>query len=196
MVLVDRPLTQKHPDHGVVHSDNYAGGRQLAEHLLKKGHRKFACLSVPTEHIPSIECRIKGFEEFLIENGVKKEAIDKVVGELNYESGYALMNKILSDEDRPTAVFACSDIMAWGALEAVKKTTLRIPEDIAICGYDNIYFSEIIEPNLTTVNQMKHMSGVVAMSILLDYENIERLGLSMQNNTIILETELVERETT
>jgi|LGOV01.1.fsa_nt_gb LacI family transcriptional regulator len=196
MVLIDRPLKINNSRYGNVHSDNNMGGMQLAEHLLEKGHKRFACLMVPFENIPSIENRINGFEKFLVENGILNENIIKVEGKLTYESGFELMNEILSMDQRPTAIFACSDIMAWGALEAVKKEKLNIPKDIAIAGFDNIYFSKILEPQLTTVNQMKYKSGVIAMKMLLDFNSIEQMGIPIINNTIILETELIVRETT
>lgn len=195
-VIVDRPLSVEQSKFGVVFADNSEGACQLAKHLFEKGHRRFACLTAPYDDIPSVKHRINGFKKYLIENGINDEDILFLNGKLRYKSGYELMNELLEIKNRPTAVFACSDIMAWGALEAAKKAHLNIPKDIAIAGFDNIYYSEILDPMLTTVNQPKSETGEIAMQMLLDRLNKSNNRKIIRTHSVILDTELIIREST
>ncbi len=195
-VIVDRPLSVEQSKFGVVYADNNKGSRQLAKHLLDQGHRTFACLTAPYDDIPSVKQRIKGFKGYLIENGIQDEDILLINGNLKYESGFELMTALLKAKNRPTAVFACSDIMAWGALEAAKKAHLRVPEDIAIAGFDNIYYSEILDPMLTTVHQPKSETGEISMQMLLDKLNQSNTKKIVRTHRVILDTELIIRKST
>lgn len=195
-VIVDRPLSVEQSKFGVVYADNSKGSCQLAKHLFDQGHRKFACLTAPYDDIPSVKLRISGFKKYLIEHGIKDEDIILMNGKLRHQSGFKLMNELLEIKNRPTAVFACSDIMAWGALEAAKKAHLKVPQDIAIAGFDNIYYSEILDPMLTTVHQPKSESGEISMQMLLDKVNQSNTKKIVRTHRVILDTKLIIREST
>ena len=100
------------------------------------------------------------------------------------------MNKILSQDNLPTAVFCCNDVMALGAISAIGEKGLRVPEDISIIGYDNIHASRFYSPPLTTVHQSKSRLGVQAVNLLFERINHK----SDQKEKIEIHPELVVRK--
>jgi HTH-type transcriptional repressor purR len=100
------------------------------------------------------------------------------------------MNKILSQDNLPTAVFCCNDVMALGAISAIGEKGLRVPEDISIIGYDNIHASRFYSPPLTTVHQSKSRLGVQAVNLLFERINHK----SDQKEKIEIYPELVVRK--
>lgn len=100
------------------------------------------------------------------------------------------MNKILAQEELPTAVFCCNDVMALGAISAIGEKGLCVPEDISVIGYDNIHASRFYSPPLTTVHQSKSRLGVRALTLLF-----ERITQPNNQQTIIeMHPELVVRK--
>ena len=101
----------------------------------------------------------------------------------NSASGYDMMKKILSMKNRPTAVFAASDAIAIGAMRALKKHGYRIPEDVSIIGFDDIYISGYMEPALTTVHIPRHYMGRLAVKRLISViEGGEHYAINIQIN--------------
>jgi len=100
------------------------------------------------------------------------------------------MKKILNIEDRPTAVFAVSDLLAIGALKEINSNGLHVPNDIAVVGFDKIDFSNMTNPTLTTIAQLMHKMGTIAAKMLIDQIKGETV------ESIILDHELVIREST
>lgn len=193
-VIADRPLNIKNYEANLVYADNIKSSYQLAKHLIKKGHQSFAYIAGPRE-VLNVQKRIFGFSKGLKDSGFSEEKNVILYGEFNYENGFKLMNKILELKPHPTAVFALSDITAWGALESAKAKGLNIPEDIAIAGFDNVYFSKLLNPSLTTIHQPKYELGRVAVNILIKKLNNMKKGL-MKKNEIILESKLILRNST
>ncbi len=188
MVIVDRPIKLKSKYAGVVFADNYVGSHEVAEHLFTNKKRKYICMAGP-KNVPNVQKRIKGFVDGLEEYGISKEKIDVVYGKFNHKSGHDLMQILLNKFQMPMSIFICSDIMAWGAIEAIKDNK-KIPEDISIVGFDNIYFSELLNPPLTTVNQPKSELGLKAVQLLFNIINGKE-----SSKEIILKTNLVIRKT-
>ena len=116
-------------------------------------------------------------------------------GDFKYDSGYALAKEIIRESKKPLALFASNDLMAWGAVEAIKELDFRIPEDISIVGYDNIFIAKLIVPSLTTVNQKKYEAGRTAMEAL--FNKIKRVldDEEQVNHIVELQTELIIRQT-
>ena len=107
------------------------------------------------------------------------------------EDGYRIMRELLELKDKPTAVFAYSDLLAIGALKAIKEAKINIPKDIALVGYDDIEFSEFLEPPLTTVHQPRYRIGEEGAKILINrIENKDSEGL----HQIVLKPNLVVRK--
>lgn len=192
-VIVDRPCTLKGDKLGIVYTDNIIGSSQVAQHLLHKGHIQFACIAGPPE-VPNVRSRIEGFMGELKRAGVAIEAIPVVYGDFKFDSGFSHMQELLTRVPRPTAVFVCNDLMAWGALEAAKEKGMRIPEDVAISGFDDVYFASLVNPALTTVRQPRRAVGEIAMEVMLDLINGDRDSPSEIRE--VLQSELVVRQST
>ena len=189
MVIVDRPIKLSSEHAGVVFADNYIGSHEVAEHLLKNNKRKYICMAGP-KNVPNVKKRITGFVDGLKEHGILKEEIEIIYGEFKHQSGHDLMKTLLNKYKNPMSIFICSDIMAWGAIEAIKNNR-KIPEDISIVGFDNIYFSELLNPPLTTVNQPKFELGHKSVKLLFNIIKNKKTS-----KEIILSTNLVIRKTT
>ena len=109
---------------------------------------------------------------------------------LSFENGQHAMKKILNLQDRPTAVFAVSDLLAIGALKEINVTGLHVPNDIAVVGFDKIDFSNMTNPTLTTIAQPMQRMGNVAARMLIEKIKGEEV------ESIFLDHELVIREST
>jgi LacI family transcriptional regulator len=190
-VIVDRPFYIPNPNVSVVYVDNYKGSAQLAEYLLAKGHRRFACISGPPE-VHNVKERLEGFLHEIRQAGIPDRGCLVKYGEFKYQTGFDLMENILVSGFEPTAVFAGNDLMAWGALDAIKEAQLSAPQDIAIAGFDNVYFSSFLTPTLTTVEQPKFKMGQIAMKMLI--ETMKRGDEKRQTGRVMLSCELIPRD--
>ncbi|MBN2218949.1 MAG: LacI family DNA-binding transcriptional regulator [Kosmotogaceae bacterium] len=196
MVILDRHLKIENPLIDVVYTNNFKGSAQLARHLLDKGHKRFACISGPKD-VPSAVRRLQGFCSELEKNGINGKNLKIYFGGFKYEDGFKIMKQyILKLKIRPTAVFAGNDMMAWGAIEAAKQHGLKIPEDIAIAGFDNVLYSSLVIPAMTTVDQPKYEAGRTAMKLLLEKIIRKQNGEFVNTRKIELDSHLVVREST
>ena len=143
------------------------GAFAVTSHLVAQGHRRIATI-VGSQHLANGERRVAGYRRALAEHGLPFEEALLRWGDWSESSGYAGMNDLLSDGPRPTAVFAANDLMAVGAMLAAKVAGLRIPEDIAIAGYDNVALAHLVMPPLTTLDQHPRQIGNAAARLLLD----------------------------
>lgn len=141
------------PDRSIpaVDVDNAFAAKKAVRYLVDLGHTKIGLmLHAPAEYIASRDRRI-GFEEALAEAGVAREPDWIVQANFTPESGEAAMEQLLTGEDRPTAVFATSDTIAIGGMMAARRAGLKIPDDIAFIGFDDIPMARYQEPPLSTV---------------------------------------------
>lgn len=168
MLAADLPvvLIENHvPDQPLpcVLGDNYEAGYTVTRHLLDLGHRSLAILRGPTKY-SSLTDRLRGAFAAAGEAGVLVPPDllpDPVSG--HPKKGYVQMRGILKGDTRPTAVVAVSDKTAIGAIEAIKEAGLRIPEDIAIVGIDDVVESAFTDPPLTTFRIPRNTMGIIAM---------------------------------
>ncbi|MFB8032449.1 LacI family DNA-binding transcriptional regulator [Streptomyces sp. NPDC056004] len=132
-----------------VRPENRAGAAALARTLVGLGHRSFAVLTGPPE-LTTVSDRLTGFRQGLAEAGI---GLGRVVeGTFTRDGGYAAALRLLAcDGPRPTCVFAVTDVMAVGALAALKEAGLRVPEDVSLAGFDDIPLVRELSPALTTV---------------------------------------------
>src|SRR4030095_10204652 len=139
--LIGRDFRHPHADLGM--ADNLKGGYDATRHLIDLGHRRIGFIGVSLTQSTRLR-RFQGYLEALNEHGVPVEeklivggrrGSDQMPGLCTEEMGYNGMMKLLSSKKRPTAVFARNDFTAMGALNAIKRAGLRVPEDIAIVGY-------------------------------------------------------------
>jgi LacI family transcriptional regulator len=142
------------PEDGVnsVDCDNVSGATAATRHLLDLGHRRIGFIAGPDDSSNARDRR-RGYEVALRAAGVAVDASLIAPGRFEEDGGAAAMETLLCLADRPTAVFAANDMMALGALDALRDAGLRVPEDIALVGFDDIPTARYIAPRLTTVHQ-------------------------------------------
>jgi len=177
-------------DADIILIDNFTGAYNLTKHLLKHGHRKIAVITGPEDNTDSIE-RLRGYKTALIDLGIEPTQVLIFQGDFTEKSGYEAMRLITSLSERPTAVFALNDDMAIGAMMYAKKSGLKIPDDIAIAGFDDIPMASYIHPSLTSVHVPIDKVGILAAEKLLN--RIEGKSDAKFSKTT-LETTLIVRE--
>lgn len=187
VVTADR-LTPELKADSVV-ADNRAGGHMAALHLLGLGHRCIGYIERP-EHLAHIEDRLTGFREILHQWNVEVPNELCVRGGFRLEDGVRAGRALLTLPNRPTAVFAYNDIMAIGALQAAKELHVRVPDDLAIVGFDDIPMASYLTPALTTIRLPKYRIGALAAEILLGRVRGEIEGPQRRE---VLEVELIVR---
>jgi LacI family transcriptional regulator len=151
-------------------SDDYEGARLTVEHLMSLGHRRIAHTTQPSgqlrrPHVLSHTARLEGYREAMLAAGQEPDVIETSYSE---EGGYTAARIALTRPKPPTAIFAGADNAAFGVLRAAEEMGLRIPEDLSVTGYDNIYASSIGRVSLTTVDQSGHHTGELSAQLLLD----------------------------
>lgn len=193
VVIVDRPSFSDADNFVFIFSDNYSGASLVADKLLSKKYDKFACIAGP-EMVPNANARLQGFVDRLVDLNVEKDSIIVSRAEFTFDNGFSEMSMILESTNRKErlGVFVCSDIAAWGALEAVKLQDLRIPEDVGIIGYDDITFAKYLHPGLTTIKNPMAEMGKLSARFVLD---LLRVDATISCNSIVLGSSLVERGT-
>ncbi|OLN22033.1 LacI family transcriptional regulator [Domibacillus antri] len=169
--------------------DNISGARKATEYLISLGHKKIGMITGPLNVVLGRD-RLKGFSQAMARHDLPVEPSLVQEGNFTYDSGYNMMLKFLALSNPPTAVFAANDEMAFGAVKAVKDRRMRVPEDISVIGFDDIEFSSIFEPPLTTISQPTFEIGTTAMELLLKLINEDELT----RNQYILEDKLIERQ--
>jgi LacI family transcriptional regulator len=165
VVAMDRDYPDLKMD--VVITDNLQGGRLATQHLIGLGHQRIACITGPSKVNLSAQ-RVTGYIQSLQEAGLGFDKDLIISGDFHPESGQAAAYQLLSMQDPPTAIFACNDMMAIGVLRACMELGRRIPQDLALVGYDDIELASYTTPSLTTIQQPKKEMGVTALKYLLD----------------------------
>lgn len=169
--------------------DNVSSARKATDYLIQLGHRRIGTISGPLDSVLGQD-RLKGFYQAMARHSLSIDPVLVQEGHFNYESGFNLMKKFLALNRMPTGVFAANDEMALGAIRAIRKMNLRVPDDISVIGFDDIHFSSIFEPALTTISQPAFEIGSKAMELLIMLLDKKRIG----KNQYILDDSLVIRE--
>lgn len=170
--IANKPYVFVHRQFAAAHQysvtpDEIYGARLAVGHLVRLGHRRIGYVSGP-EHYYASQDRFAGYRIELEDAGVAVDPSLVAVGDWEMESGYAAMQSLLRQTPRPTAVFAGNDTMAVGAIYAIQDAGLRVPEDVAVVGYDDIEISAIFRPALTTVTLPCYEMGAASAQMLLD----------------------------
>lgn len=171
--------------------DNKAAGFLVGQHLIEMGHERFAYISLSSDRISGNK-RLTGLQEALKAANIPQDRLLIEKGDCTLESGYAAAKRLLSLNPRPTAIFAGNDRMAIGAMSCATDMKLKLPEDVAVCGFDDTELSRIFSPQLTTVMQPLTEYGVIAATQLLAAINGDQTD--MQN--LIIPFELKRRKST
>ena len=173
-----------------VFANNYMGGCQAAQHLIELGHRRIAFISGPMNLLSSRQ-RYRGYYDTLIKNGMKVEKGLFKEGTLTYEKGYKATLELLEEGKEFTAIFCSNDLMAFGAMRAIQDKGGKIPQDYSIVGFDDMHFSSISNPRLTTVAQpVKEM----AFRAFIAFKDQISGELSQEKKHQFLDTQLIARE--
>ena len=191
LVVID-PMNIPSQDMVSVGSTNFRGGQAAARHLVDLGHRRIAYLGGRA----AAECsqaRLAGLRSALEAAGITlPEEYVLSTPDFHYQDGHDATPQLLSLAERPTAIFAASDELARGAIEAARSVGLFVPEDLSIVGFDDTEIARIASPPLTTIRQPLQEMGAVALRTVL------RLvaGEKIDSNHVELATELVVRAST
>jgi LacI family transcriptional regulator len=150
-----------------VHSDDRRGTAMAASYLLDKGHVRIGFINGPLDTGPAGR-RQAGYLDALQERGIKADKSLIVSGPFTRVGGYAGLPKLLDSKNPPTAVLCANDLVAIGALDLARHRDLRVPEDIAIIGFDDIEAASLVSPPLTTVVNPAREIGHACARLLLD----------------------------
>ncbi len=186
-VVADRELDTAGLDCVVV--DNAKGGQLATSHLLGLGHRRVGCIAGPSLLAPSAG-RTEGYRQALKEAGIPVDDSLVLAGDFRPQSGYEAARQLLALDSPPSAIFACNDMMAMGALCALNDAGLQVPRDISVVGFDDISLASFTVPRLTTIAQPSYEMGLLAAELL-----IQRLRHpTAPAKRKLLSPELIERD--
>ncbi|MFD8642786.1 LacI family DNA-binding transcriptional regulator [Streptomyces zaomyceticus] len=164
-VIVD-PAGDPEPDVPSVGSANWSGGVAATRHLVELGHRRIAIITGPEDVLCSL-ARLDGYRSALGMAGLESDPALIRFGDFHVEGGHTHALDLLRRPDRPTAIFAGSDLQALGVMEAARVCGLRVPEDLSVVGYDDVMIARWSSPALTTVHQPLRQMGEEAVQMLL-----------------------------
>jgi LacI family transcriptional regulator len=156
-----------------VGSNNLAGARAIAHHVLDCGHRKVALIGGPPRLWTS-EQRLAGFRESLAAAGLDPDGAPYLAGDYSERSGYLAATQLLAGDpaQRPTAILCANDLMAIGVMRFCRERGISIPEQLSITGFDDISNAEFLLPSLSTVAQPAHEMGQAAAELLLHHTGV------------------------
>jgi DNA-binding LacI/PurR family transcriptional regulator len=169
--------------------DNVASARLATEHLILLGHTQIAMITNGPLMYTAATDRMAGFKSAMQAAGLALNENWIRIGSFTPESGFRAMSSMLQDQIKPSAVFIASDVVAIGAIEAIHQRGLRIPDDIALVGFDDIPWAAYLNPPLTTIRVPAHALGWSAGHLLIQTLDDESLDL----DHVVLETELIVR---
>ncbi len=187
-VLVDRTVAGIDSD--VVVGDNVAGGRQLVQHLIALGHRRIGFI-VESDEVSTARDRHRGYVEGLESAGIPVDPRLIARSTVDPSGGFDGMRRLLETEDRPTAVFTVNNLVALGAIEAVRAAGLDVPHDLALVCFDDIEYASRMYPFLTVMAQPAETLGTLGTQLLLD--RVERRAPE-QRRVVVLSAEFVIRQ--
>ena len=188
-VLIDHQGTSR--ECPAVGATNWQGAYNATEYLIKLGHRQIGFITGWMD-LGCAEDRLDGYRSALRTHHIPETADLVYEGTFFQPDGFAGASKFLDLPNTPTAIFTSNDVMAMGAMDAVRSRGLRVPEDVSIVGFDDIPQAALVHPSLTTVRQPLEQMGRVATQMLLDLlKNPEERSYRLE-----LPTELVIRDST
>ncbi len=186
VVYVDEPST---PGYAVL-LDSEQAGFLATQHLLEHGHRRIGWISGPLEYPTVREC-YAGYERALRSAGLRLDAACATQEpEFSIEAGRRAAQRLLQLPRPPSAIFGSADLLAIGAMQAIEQHGLRVPEDVAVVGYNDIDLAALVKPALTTVAAPSHEMGVAAMRMLMEL----MAGGKPKRRRVRLPTKLIVRQ--
>jgi LacI family transcriptional regulator len=186
-VLVDRTVPGIDAD--AVLGDSESGARQLIEHLISHGHRRIGMI-VESRDVSTARERRRGYEAALAAAGIPVDAALVANAAVDPSGGLDGMQQLLALDDRPTAVFTVNNLVAVGAIEAIRAAGLEVPDDIALVCFDDIELASRLYPFLTVMEQPAETFGTLSAQLLI--ERIEGRGPE-RSRLVVLPAEFVIR---
>ena len=178
----------RNPQASFVDVDNRGGSRSAVEHLLAGGRRVVATITGPADMGAGVD-RLAGYREALGDAGIAPDPSLEAIGDFTQEGGTAAMERLLAARPDIDAVFAASDLMASGAMAVLEAAGRRIPQDVAVVGYDDSPVATSVRPRLTSVRQPIEEMGHEMARLLVDAVD----GTDSVQRRVILATELIRR---
>jgi LacI family transcriptional regulator len=153
-------------DSDLIQDNSLLGGDMATQYLIQKGHTHIACITGPLDKTPA-RLRLEGYRAAMTHAGLTIHEGDEIIGDFEFAGGLEAMQTLLARDVRPQAVFIGNDAMAFGAYQALYQAGLKVPEDIAVVGYDDIELARYMTPPLTTIHQPKDELGELAIDVLI-----------------------------
>ncbi len=172
-----------------INTNNYKGGYQAAEYLLKNGHKQIAAIGASSFH-DQMNSRKEGFIDCLKDNSVDFNQDLLFETSLSIDGGIKIGEDIYNNRKRFTAVFSFSDIISIGLMRYLKSKSINIPDEISLLSFDDIEWAKIVTPPLTTVHQRKRKLGLKAVESV-----VKSINGDLKQESIILDTYIIDRET-
>lgn len=164
-------------DSDLIQDNSLLGGDMATQYLINKGFTRIACITGPLDKTPA-RLRLEGYREAMTRAGLTIREGDEIESDFEFGGGFDAMQALLAMKERPQAVFIGNDAMAVGAYQALYQAGLKIPQDMAIVGYDDIELARYMTPPLTTIHQPKDELGELAIDVLI--HRIAEPGLQQQ----------------
>lgn len=176
-----------------VENDDLAGSYDVTKHLIEQGYRKMMWIG-GSRSFNTYHNRFSGYQKALAEIGIDAEQMPILEGDISLKATYEYFKTYQDEHSLPEVIFSASDYMAMGAIMAFQEKGLTVPNDIAISGYSNEPFAELVNPKLTTVEQFSKEMGRATARLLLD--EIESESEEQVPRKTILRPKLIIREST
>jgi len=170
-------------------ADNFKGGYEATSHLIELGHQKIGHIEGTRGYLSAQE-RKRGYLKALEDHGINYQLVDG--GAFDVRCGYEITKKWLKEANRPTAIFAADDQVAFGVIDAAREMGLRVPGDLSVVGYDDHPFASMLHPFLTTVRQPAVEMSQKGVELLM--KQID--GEARRKITYVLEPQLIIRDST
>lgn len=170
--------------------DNYKAAYELTNYLINKGHKTIALIRNSIDNDAFGLEQYKGYKQSLKENNIELNKNYVRYGEFSMDNSYKIVRHFVEEDDLPTAIFATSDIMAIGAINALIDSGYKVPEDISVVGFNDTKLASLYRPKLTVIHQPLFAIGSVAVKMIIQRIN----NRSLKDSRVILPHKLIERE--
>lgn len=192
IVSIERNFTAEGIDS--VYLDGYSNAIMAVEHLYDCGCRRIGHVAGP-EDMEIVQERIRGYKKFMEDKGLPNDPGLIEFGDYSHQSGYTATENLLNRYSDLDGIFCGNDQMAIGALKVLREKGVKVPDDIKLIGYDDVFVSSVVEPSLSTIHVRKRHMGKEAAKILFDrIDEIEKeekseradiIGLKMESSLVV-----------
>ncbi len=190
VIFFDRVFDQS--DHLSIVIDNFKAGFEVTNHMIEQGCKRIVHLGGDLKRNVYRD-RYNGYRKALKDHNLPFDPNIVSIGPMNEEAGIRMVDKMIRMEQIPDGIFASNDVSAVACICRLKQNGFRIPEDVAVAGFNNGPISKVVDPNLTTVNYPGEEMGEVAITTLVD---MLEDSLAPSVNTIVLKHQLIVRAST